>query len=126
LKNSWLQALEDCPGLERRKTWRIPKSIVFPTIGPNLATFSPTMGATRQRTDSVNLEDLIMFRRTVLTSFMLVFVNANREIHKRTDTAVAFTLEYSKVSISMGNAKWTNQGASSSKDKKIRKMFFCG
>ena len=36
---------------------------------------------------------------------LLVFVNANRKIRKRTDTAVAFTREYSKVSISTGNVK---------------------
>ena len=48
---------------------------------------------------------------------LLVFGNANRKIRKHMDTAVAFTQEYSKVSISMGNAKCTNQGSRSSKDK---------
>ena len=34
---------------------------------------------------------------------LLVFVNANREIRKRTDTIVAFTQEYYRVSyLSMG------------------------
>ena len=46
----------------------IPKSVVFPAIRPNLATFSPMMRATGHSTDSVNLEDLTMFGRTVLTS----------------------------------------------------------
>jgi hypothetical protein len=39
---------------------------------------------------------------------LLVFVNANRKIHKRMDSAVAFIREYSKVSISTGNANCTN------------------
>jgi hypothetical protein len=33
------------------------------------------------------------------------------------DTVVAFTREYSKVSISTGNAKYTSQGSRSSKNK---------
>jgi hypothetical protein len=41
---------------------------MFPTIRPNLATFSPWMGATGHRTDSVDLKDLTMFRRMALTS----------------------------------------------------------
>ena len=53
---------------------------------------------------------------------MLVFFNASRIIRKRTDTDVAFTQEYSKVSISTGNAKCTNQGSRSFEDKD-RKMF---
>ena len=48
---------------------------------------------------------------------MLVCVNANRKIRKCTDTAVVFTREYSKVSISTGNVKCTNQVSKSSKDK---------
>jgi hypothetical protein len=59
---------KDCPGPECRKKWRIPKSFVFPAIGPNLATFPTIMGATGQRMDSVNLKYLTMFCRTVLTS----------------------------------------------------------
>jgi hypothetical protein len=34
---------------------------MFLTFGPNLATFSPMMGAIGHRMDSVNLEDLTMF-----------------------------------------------------------------
>jgi hypothetical protein len=40
---------------------------------------------------------------------MLVFINANRKIRKRTDTDVAFTREYSRVSISTGNVKCTKK-----------------
>jgi hypothetical protein len=36
---------------------------------------------------------------------MLVFINAHREIRKRTDNDVTFNKEYSKVSIFTGNAK---------------------
>jgi hypothetical protein len=35
------------------------------------------------------------------------------------DTDIAFTREYSKVSISIGNVKCTNQGSRLSKDKDI-------
>jgi hypothetical protein len=40
---------------------------------------------------------------------LLVFINANRKIRKRTDTDVAFTREYSRVSISTGNVKCTKK-----------------
>jgi hypothetical protein len=53
---------------KHHKKWRIYKSIIFRAIGPNLATFSPTMGATGQSTDLVNLKGFTMFCRTVLTS----------------------------------------------------------
>jgi hypothetical protein len=57
---------EDSPGPKHRKKQRIPKSAILPTIRPYLATFSPMMGATEHSTDSINLKDLAMFRRTVL------------------------------------------------------------
>jgi hypothetical protein len=37
---------------------------------------------------------------------MLVFVNANREIRKHTNTVVAFTQEYSKVSYLSLGKQW--------------------
>jgi hypothetical protein len=40
---------------------------------------------------------------------VLVFINANRKIRKHTDTDVAFTREYSRVSISTGNVKCTRK-----------------
>jgi hypothetical protein len=40
---------------------------MFPAIRPNLATFSPWMGATGHMTDPLKLKDLTMFRRMALT-----------------------------------------------------------
>jgi hypothetical protein len=37
---------------------------------------------------------------------LLVFVNANREIRKRTDTIVVFTQEYSRVSYLSSGKQW--------------------
>jgi hypothetical protein len=37
---------------------------------------------------------------------LLVFVNANREIHKRTYTIVSFTQEYSRVSYLSSGKQW--------------------
>jgi hypothetical protein len=54
---------------------------------------------------------------------MLVFINAHREIRKRMDTNVAFTKEYSKVSISTGNAKWTSNESRTSKER-LNEMFY--
>jgi hypothetical protein len=59
--------LEDSLGPEHHKNGWFLHPSSFHAIGPNLAIFSPTMGATGQRKYSVNLEDLTMFRRTVLT-----------------------------------------------------------
>ena len=47
----------------------------------------------------------------------LLFINANKEIHKYTDTDVAFTQEYFKVSISTGNVKWTRNESRMSKGR---------
>ena len=54
---------------------------------------------------------------TVWLSALLVFVDANRKIHKCTNTNVAFTQEYFNVSTSMRNEKCTNKGWLSSKGK---------
>jgi hypothetical protein len=42
---------EDSPGPKSHKKWRIPKSIMIPTMGANLAIVSPRMGATGHRTE---------------------------------------------------------------------------
>ena len=47
---------------------------------------------------------------------MLVLCNVTNKIRKRTDTAVAFTQEYSRVSYPLGNVSTLSTGAGSSKD----------
>ena len=47
---------------------------------------------------------------------LLVFCNVTNKIRKRTDTAVAFTQEYSRVSYPLGNVSVLSMGLGSSKD----------
>ena len=47
---------------------------------------------------------------------VLVFCNITNKIHKRTDTAVAFTQEYSRVSYPLRNVSTLSMGSGSSKD----------
>ena len=47
---------------------------------------------------------------------LLVFCNITNKIHKRTDTAVAFTQEYSRVSYKLRNVSTLSIGSGSSKD----------
>jgi hypothetical protein len=54
---------------------------------------------------------------------MFDIFNAHREIRKRTDTDVAFTQEYSRVSISMGNMKCTRESRPSKDKDKRRKIY---
>ena len=46
----------------------------------------------------------------------LVLCNVTNKIHKRTDTAVAFTQEYFRVSYPLGNVSTLSTGLGSSKD----------
>jgi hypothetical protein len=54
---------------------------------------------------------------------LLGIFNTHREIHKRIDTDVAFTREYSRVSISTGNVKCTSESRSSKDKDKRRKIY---
>ena len=47
---------------------------------------------------------------------VLVFCNVTNKIRKRTDTTVAFTQEYSRVSYSLRNVSTLSTGSGSSKD----------
>ena len=47
---------------------------------------------------------------------LLVFCNVTNKIRKRTDTAVAFTQEYSRVSYLLRNVSTLSMGSGSSKD----------
>ena len=47
---------------------------------------------------------------------LLVFCNVMNKIRKRTDTAVAFTQEYSRVSYPLRNVSTLSTGSGSSKD----------
>ena len=47
---------------------------------------------------------------------LLVFCNVTNKIRKRTDTAVAFTQEYSRVSYPLRNVSTLSTGSGSSKD----------
>ena len=47
---------------------------------------------------------------------MLVFCNVTNKIRKRTDTVVAFTPEYSRVSYPLGNVSTLSTGSGKSKD----------
>ena len=49
-------------------------------------------------------------------SRLLVLCNVTNKIHKRTDTAVAFTQEYSKVSYPLRNVSTLSMSSGSSKD----------
>ena len=62
-------------------------------------------------------------------AWVLVFCNVTNKIRKRTDTAVAFTQEYSRVSYPLGNVSTLSTGSGSSKDthageEKIEEMSF--
>ena len=46
----------------------------------------------------------------------MVFCNVTNKIHKRTDTAIDFTQEYSRVSYPLKNVSTLSIGSSSSKD----------
>jgi len=50
---------------------------------------------------------------------MLGILNVNRKIRKRTDTDVAFTREYSRVSIFYRECEYTNYDSRSPKDNYI-------
>jgi hypothetical protein len=58
-----------------------------------------------------------------LVRVLLGIFNAHREIRKRMDTDVAFTWEYSRVSISMGNVKCTRESRPSKDKDKRRKIY---
>ena len=47
---------------------------------------------------------------------MLVLCNVTNKIRRRTDTPVAFTQEYSRVSYPLGNVSTLSTGSGSSKD----------
>ena len=47
---------------------------------------------------------------------MLVFCNVTNKIRKRTDTVVAFTQEYSRISYPLRNMSTLSTGSGSSKD----------
>jgi hypothetical protein len=64
----------------------------------------------------VVLYDLV---QSVSFAWLLVFVNACRKIHKRTDTDVAFTREYSRVSISTRNVKCTRENQEHLRKEKV-------
>ena len=51
-----------------------------------------------------------------LAYYVLVFCNVANKIRKRTDTAVAFTQEYSRVSYPLRNVSTLSTGSGSSKD----------
>jgi len=60
---------------------------------------------------------------------LLVLCNVTNKIRKRTDTAIAFTQEYSKVSYPLKNVSTLSTGSGSSKDthtgvEKIEEMTF--
>jgi hypothetical protein len=59
----------------------------------------------------------------LLSSSLLGIFNAHRKIHKRTDTDVAFTQEYSRVSIFTGNVKCTRESRPSKDKDKRRKIY---
>jgi hypothetical protein len=54
---------------------------------------------------------------------VLGIFNAHREVRKRMDTNIAFTREYSKVSISTGNVKCTRESRLSKDKDKRRKIY---
>jgi hypothetical protein len=58
-----------------------------------------------------------------LCGVVLGIFNAHGEIRKRTDTDVAFTREYSRVSISTGNVKCTRESRPSKDKDKRRKIY---
>jgi hypothetical protein len=72
----------------------------------------------------IDSSSLVYSSKLVVDSSLLVFVNAHSKIRKRMDTDVAFTQEYSKVSISTRNVKCSsmNQGRLRVKIEKC----FCG
>ena len=62
--------------------------------------------------------------------WLLVFCNVTNKIRKRTDTAVAFTQEYSRVSYPLRNVSTLSTGSGSSKDthvgvEKTEERTFC-
>jgi hypothetical protein len=58
--------------------------------------------ANPSRSDLVNKK----WALTNFSAYMLVIVNARRKFHKRTDTIIAFTQEYSRVSYSSIGKQW--------------------
>ena len=60
----------------------------------------------------VSKDDVIKY----MFSLLLVFCNVTNKIRKRTDSAVAFTQEYSKVLYPLGNVSTLSTGLGSSKD----------
>ena len=57
-----------------------------------------------------------MFKAHVILTGLLVFCNVMNKIRKLTDTAVAFTQEYSRVSYLLRNVIMLSTGSGSSKD----------
>ena len=55
-----------------------------------------------------------------LIEYQLVFCNVTNKIRKRTDTALAFTEEYSRVSYPLGNVSTLSTGSGSSKNTRAR------
>ena len=55
-------------------------------------------------------------RPAARTRQVLVLCNVTNKIRKRTDTAVAFTQEYSRVSYPLSNVSTISTGSGSSKD----------
>ena len=60
----------------------------------------------------VSKDDVIKY----MFSLLLVFCNVTNKIRKRTDTAVTFTQEYSRVSYPLRNVSTLSAGSGSSKD----------
>jgi len=57
---------------------------------------------------------------------LLGILNTNRKIRKHIDTDVAFTREYSRVSISTENLKCTRESRPSKDKDKRRKIYIFG
>jgi hypothetical protein len=64
-----------------------------------------------------------ILQATSSTRVLLGIFNAHREIRKHMDTDVAFTREYSRVSISTGNVKCTRESRPSKDKDKRRKIY---
>jgi hypothetical protein len=60
----------------------------------------------------LHLEDLLLI-------LLLVFCNVTNKIRKRTNTAVAFNQEYSRVSYPQRNVSTLSTGSGSSKDTHV-------
>ena len=68
-------------------------------------------GSIRHRAKT--LARLISIFQRATNEPMLVFCNVTNKIRKRTDTAVAFTQEYSRVSYPLGNVSALSTGSNS-------------